>query len=65
MLSRGVKREDLPCASVFDHLPIPLEIPEERGNAILKEAEELEYTLRFNVNDELALRTFAVNLAMR
>ena len=65
MLSRGVKREDLPCANVFDHLPIPLEIPEERGNAILKEAEELEYTLRFNVNDELALRTFAVNLAMR
>ena len=65
MLSRGVKREDLPCASVFDHLPIPLEIPEERGNAVLKEAEELEYTLRFNVNDELALRTFAVNLAMR
>ena len=65
MLSRGVKREDLPCANVFDHLPIPLEITEERGNAILKEAEELEYTLRFNVNDELALRTFAVNLAMR
>ena len=27
--------------------------------------EELEYTLKFNVNDELALRTFAVNLAMR
>ena len=65
MLSRGVKREDLPCAAVFDHLPIPLNISEERGNAILKEAEELEYTLKFNVNDELALRTFAVNLTMR
>lgn len=65
MLSRGVKMEELPNQSCFDHLPIPLEISEARGSAILKEAEELEYTLKFNVNDELALRTFAVNLAMR
>ena len=64
MLSRGVDREALPEKSIFDHLPIPLTIPEERGYAILKEAEDLEYTLRFNVNDELALRTFAVNIAM-
>ena len=64
MLSQGVDRENLPEKAIFDHLPIPLEIAPERGFAILREAEDLEYTLRFNVNDELALRTFAVNIAM-
>ena len=64
MLSSGVKREDLPNAELFDRLPLPLNIPPGRGAKLLREAEELEYTLRFNVNDELALRTFAVNTAM-
>ena len=64
MLSQGVAREDLPNGSMFDHLPLPHKISPERGEKILKEAEELEYTLNFNVNDELALRTFAANIAM-
>ena len=65
MLSSGASRNDLPNAAIFDHLAIPLHIPEERGFRILQEAETLEQTLRFNVNDVLALRTFAVNIAMR
>lgn len=65
MLSCGVSPADLPTPDIFDHLPIPLNIPRGRGEAILKESEELENTLRFNVSDELALRTFAVNLSMR
>ena len=65
MLSEGVSRNDLPNREIFDHLAIPLNISRETGMKIVRESEELEYTLRFNVNDELALRTFAVNLAMR
>lgn len=65
MLSHGVSPADLPNPDIFNNLTIPLNIPPERGEAVLKEAEELERTLRFNVSDELALRTFAVNLSMR
>ena len=49
---------------MFSGITLPEEISPERAAKILKEAEELDYTLHFNVNDELALRTFAVNLAM-
>ena len=65
MLSQGASRDTLPNPELFDHLPLPVNISPERGAAVLKESEDLEYTLRFNVNDELALRTFAVNIAMR
>ncbi len=64
LLSNGAAVADLPNGELFDHLAIPVDIKPERAARILKEAEDLEYTLRFNVNDELALRTFAVNIAM-
>ena len=64
MLSCNAAPADLPNSELFDHLPMPVKIDPERAARILKEAEDLEYTLRFNVNDELALRTFAVNVAM-
>ena len=64
MLSQGVERAALPAGWIFDHLAMPLNIPSARGEAILKEAEDLEHTLLYNVNDELALRSFAVNIAM-
>ena len=35
----------------------------QKAAAILKEAEDLEYTLLFNVNSDLAIRTFAINAA--
>ncbi len=64
LLANGAKTADLPNGELFDHLAIPANIDPERAARILKEAEDLEYTLRFNVNDELALRTFAINVAM-
>ena len=64
MLSQGVDRNALPNRELLDRLALPHTIAPERGEAILKEAEDLEYTLNYNVNDELALRTFAVNIAM-
>ena len=36
----------------------------ERGEFVLKQAEELCRTLNYNVNLELALRTFALQLAL-
>lgn len=64
LLSHGVAITDLPNAEMFEHLAIPAEIPPEKAQKILKEAEELDYTLKFNVNSDLALRTFAINVAM-
>ena len=64
MLAANVDERDLPNIELFEHLPIPVNIPIERAQRILAEAEDLEKTLRFNVNDELALRTFAINVAM-
>ena len=64
LLSCGAAPGDLPNPELFAHLPIPVAIPPERARKILSEAETLERTLRFNVSAELALRTFAVNVAM-
>ena len=64
LLAQGVSPADLPNPEMFEHRAIPAAIPPERAGRILKEAEDLEYTLRFNVNPDLALRTFAVNAAM-
>lgn len=64
LLANGADIKSLPNYELFDHLALPTEISLPKAVHILKEAEELEYTLRFNVNDELALRTFAINVAM-
>jgi hypothetical protein len=64
LLANGTSYADLPNPELFEHLGIPAVIPIERAEKILKEAEDLEQTLHFNVNDELALRTFAVNIAI-
>ena len=64
LLANGARAIDLPNPELFDHLAIPAIVDKERAARILKEAEDLEYTLRFNVSDELALRTFAINIAM-
>lgn len=64
LLSRGAAFPDLPAPGVFDGLRLPAVISVEQGDFVLKEAEDLEYTLRFNVNEEVALRSFAVNLTL-
>ena len=64
LLANGADYGNLPNPELFDHLAIPVSLTKERAGRILKEAEDLEYTLLFNVSDELALRTFAINVAM-
>ena len=64
LLANGVSVTDLANPELFENLPLP-ELEPERAELFRREAEELLFTLRFNVNEELALRTFAVNLAMK
>ena len=64
LLSCGVEFADLPNPEVFDGLRPPEHISAELGAFVLREAEELERTLLFNVSEELALRSFVVNLAL-
>ena len=59
-----ISQEDLPNPELFGDTPLP-EISPQRGKQILTQSEELEYTLRFNVNEELALRTFVLNTIMK
>lgn len=63
MLSQRVDFTDLPNPEVFKDLDIPAGIDADRALHALKEAENLLFTLRFNVNEELALRTFIMNLS--
>lgn len=63
MLSRGIPPEAMPNPELFDGITLPERISEEEGDRILQESTELLRVLRFPVNEELALRTFAVNLA--
>jgi len=64
MLSRGIPMTEVPNPELMEGVLFPASISEERGDRILKESEELSFTLRFNVNAELAIRTFGINLAM-
>ncbi|MBR7104670.1 MAG: hypothetical protein IKC65_06985 [Lentisphaeria bacterium] len=62
LLSRGVAFSLLANPEVFPSGEPERAVSEEFGNAVLREAEELMTTLRFNVPEELAIRTFAVNI---
>ena len=64
LLSQGVEIEDLPHPELFEELVLPTPISPEHGRKLLAEAEELLRTLRFNVNEALALRTFAISLPL-
>lgn len=64
LLANGGSPADLANPELFDGLRLP-ELEPERAELFRREAEELLFTLRFNVSEELALRTFAVNLAMK
>ena len=64
LLSQGAGVRELPNPEVFDGMRLPERISDEFGMFVLKEAEELEYTLRFNVSEELALRSFVVALTL-
>jgi DNA polymerase-3 subunit delta' len=64
LLADGVPFEKLPNPELFPG-GTPKQLTPELGEMVLKEAEELLFTLRFNVTEELALRSFAVNIAMK
>ena len=64
-LSEGIRFDQLANPEIFAGIDLPEKIAPARGAVALREAEELLFTLRFNVNEELALRTFAVNLATK
>jgi hypothetical protein len=64
MLSCGIAPDQLPHPDLFEGLsPLPM-TPAERGSFVLKQAEELCRTLNYNVSLELALRSFALQLAL-
>ena len=64
MLSCGIAPDQLPHPDLFEGLsPLPM-TPAERGNFVLKQGEELCRTLNYNVSLELALRSFALQLAL-
>ena len=64
LLSCGVPPAELPNPEVFDGLRPPERISPKQGEFVLREAEELQYTLLFNVSEELALRSFVANLTL-
>ena len=64
MLSCGIVPGELPHPELFEAIqPLPVTTPE-RGDFVLRQAEELCRTLHYNVSLELALRTFALQLAL-
>jgi len=64
LLACGADPTELPAGFMLgEEVANAAKLPVETAERIRKEAEDLIYTLRFNVSEELALRTFAVNLA--
>lgn len=63
-LASGVPFGELANPELFPAGP-PAGVTMEFAARMLKEAEDLLFTLRFNVNEELALRAFAVGTAMK
>jgi len=63
LLSQKIDFADLPNPEIFAGLSLPAAIDAGRALHALREAENLLFTLRFNVNEELALRTFVMNLS--
>ncbi len=63
MLTSGVAFDDLPDNGIFAGREIP-PVSAEKSARLLQEADTLLYTLLFNVNETLALRTFAISVAL-
>ncbi len=60
LLSGGAEMSQLPNPEIMRRTGLPVKQTEK----LLKQADELLFNLRFNVNEELALRNFAVQCAM-
>ena len=66
LLSGGMKQEILPNPEIMEaYFQSPTEVKEREALRMLTLAEKLTDTLRTNVNDALALRTFALSVAIK
>ncbi len=64
LFAGGAARAGLANPELLTATQIPAQLDPERAARWLREAEQLLFNLRFNVNEALALRAFAVNLSM-
>jgi len=64
LLSCGTQIEKIANPEIFEYLEIPPQINEEEAYNALKAVDKLLYELRFNVNEELALRSFCLNVTI-
>lgn len=64
-LSCGVPFERLANPEIFEGMQLPVVIEEKQAYRALTEADRLLYNLLFNVNEELAIRSFCLNVAVK
>jgi DNA polymerase III subunit delta' len=64
LLSCGTQMEKIANPEIFQNLEIPTQINEEEAYKALQAVDKLLYELRFNVNEELALRSFCLNVTI-
>jgi hypothetical protein len=64
LLSCNAQMEKLANPEMFKGLDIPGKIDEKAAFKALRAADQLLYDLKFNVNEELALRSFCLNVAI-
>ncbi|MDD5727853.1 MAG: hypothetical protein PHV59_04730 [Victivallales bacterium] len=63
-LASGTRPETLANPEIFQDLEIPEQIDEPNARNALKAVDKLLFELQFNVNEELALRSFCLNVAI-
>jgi DNA polymerase-3 subunit delta' len=63
LLAAGVAADHLPNPEILAAADLPA-IDPDRAEQALREADNLLYNLRFNVNEETALRNFAIQIAL-
>ncbi|MCF6174238.1 MAG: hypothetical protein L3J71_00570 [Victivallaceae bacterium] len=63
-LATGVAHDSLANPEFFNEIELPEQFDEIAAFNALKQAENLIYDLRFSVNEDLALRSFGINLAV-
>ncbi len=63
-LASGAGMHQLANPEIFDGLNLPA-LDEKKTLQALKEAENLLYNMYFNINEELALRSFCMNVALK
>ncbi len=65
MLAGGIRPEILPNPELMTAVPSPVPVKEREALRMLTLAEKLNDTLRLNVSDALAIRTFALSAAIK